>query len=70
MKKDWSRQLYGLTLSYEINGDETRHTNWGSMTGVDLGVYSMHESFRSRSSLSILYYVELNDRCCQLIVMC
>jgi len=29
----------------------------GSMTGADLGVYSMHESFGSRSSLSILYDV-------------
>ena len=37
MKKDWSGQSYGLTLSYEINGDEMRHTNWGSMTRADLG---------------------------------
>jgi len=29
----------------------------GSMTGVDLEVYSMHESSGSRSSLSILYDV-------------
>jgi len=28
MKKGWSGQSYGLTLSYEINGDEIRHTNW------------------------------------------
>jgi len=35
MKKGWSRQLYGLTMSYEINGDEMRHTNRGSMTGAD-----------------------------------
>jgi len=52
---DWNS--YGLTLSYEINGDEMRHTNWGSMTGADLGVYSMHESSESRLSLSILYDV-------------
>jgi len=29
----------------------------GSMIGADLEVYSMHESSRSRSSLSILYDV-------------
>jgi len=57
MKKGWLRQLYGLTLSYEINSDEMRHTNWGSMTGADLRVYSMHESSGSRLNLSILYDV-------------
>jgi len=28
LKEDWSRQSYGLTLSYEVNGNEMRHTNW------------------------------------------
>ena len=60
MKKGWSRQLYGLTLSHEINDDEMRHTNRGSMTDADLGVYSMHESSGNRLSLSIDCYV-LND---------
>jgi len=50
----WSGQLYGLTMSYEINGDEMRHTNWGSMISADLGVYSMYGSSKSRLSLSIL----------------
>jgi len=54
MKKGWSRQLYGLTLSYDINDDEMRHTNRGSMTDADLGVYSMHKSSGNRLSLFIL----------------
>jgi len=57
MKNGWSGQSYGLTLSYEINGDEMRHTNWSSITVADLGIYSIHESSGSRSSLSILYDV-------------
>jgi len=28
LKEGWSGQLYGLTLSYEVNGNEMRHTNW------------------------------------------
>jgi len=55
MKKGWSGQSYGLTLSYEINGDEMRHTNWGSMTGANLGVYLMHESSGSRSRVCLYY---------------
>jgi len=53
-KNGWSRQLYGLTLSYQISGDEMRHTNRDSMTGADFEVYSIHESSESRPSLSIL----------------
>jgi len=42
------------------------------MTGTNLGrVYSMHKSSESRIELiCIMWHLGLDDRCCQLIIMC